>query len=266
MRELLPFYLGYLLALATPGPNMMAIASVTAIFGRGAAIRLIGGLSLGAAALAASTMALTATAGAVTALAAAGPVVSGSVLVCIGLRVFTTRYDPQPGSRRSDAPGFFAGICSALTNPITAAYFFSQSVVLGATGHRGMAAAMIFGVLALCAFNGGLVVLLLGISPVRDAIANKATACRAICGSLLCGLGVWVMEPTLAAWLPGSLAGTGGDPAHPLPRTLASIAVAAMLLKLYGERAASAEPRRNTAAPYDHVHCGAPFVHHPERA
>lgn len=132
MLRLHEFLLGYLLVLATPGPNLLVIAGVAALRGWRGALPLCLGVSLGAGALnalVAATLGALAGAGAGAAgWMAAGHLLGAALLLWVAVSVARSR-PPDPGlvqRRAAHGAEFGAGFCTALTNPLTAAYFAAQ--------------------------------------------------------------------------------------------------------------------------------------------
>ncbi len=137
-KPLLAYLLGYVALLAIPGPNMLAVGTMAALRGFGSALSLCMGLALGAGTLAAVLFAL------VLAQAASGASVLefwgrvAGALCQIMAAVLILRMRPMPAeaSATPRASGFLAGFCTAVTNPLTAAYFIAQFLgpLAGAAG------------------------------------------------------------------------------------------------------------------------------------
>jgi threonine/homoserine/homoserine lactone efflux protein len=164
------FLLGYLLILAVPGPNTLAVAGLAALRGLGAALPLCLGLTLGAWALAG--MVLLAAKGVVAdaspAMGEAGRILGAAMLLFVAARVLRDVAPATPGRKEQDrVPGsggeerhgcptaplppgragrrlaltgraggalgtFLVGFLTAGTNPITGAFFAVQ--FLGPSG------------------------------------------------------------------------------------------------------------------------------------
>lgn len=133
------FLLGYVLVLATPGPNLLVIAGVAALRGLRGALPLCLGVALGAGtlnAVVAATLGALAGAGAAPWLEA-GHWIGAGLLLWVAVSVARSRPpDPAVVQRRAThGAEFGAGFCTALTNPMTAAYFAAQFLgPLAATG------------------------------------------------------------------------------------------------------------------------------------
>jgi threonine/homoserine/homoserine lactone efflux protein len=153
------FVLGYVIVLATPGPNLLAIGSIASLRGLRAAVPVCVGIAFGAGALGTALL--------ITIEAAAGVVPHGgavgrlaAVLLLLGAAALVARPPPPaaPGGGDTAAPGRFgavagraaafgAGFCVAATNPLTGAFFAAQFVgPLGAPPDGVTARVALFGI------------------------------------------------------------------------------------------------------------------------
>jgi threonine/homoserine/homoserine lactone efflux protein len=137
------FLIGYLLILAMPGPNMLALGCVAALRGLGAALPLCLGLAAGAWALGgAMLLAALGAAAAAPGWTQAGRVAGATLLAMVALLILRgglrragveaarpgRRLTPlaRIGGTGSAAGLFVAGFLTAMTNPLTGAFFAAQ--------------------------------------------------------------------------------------------------------------------------------------------
>lgn len=122
------FLLGYLVVLATPGPNLLVIGGVAALRGLRGALPLCLGVALGASVLSA---AITATIGAAadnTSWNGACRMAGACLLLWVAFSVARSR-PPDPAAlqqRAAHGVEFGAAFCTAATNPLTGAFFAAQ--------------------------------------------------------------------------------------------------------------------------------------------
>jgi threonine/homoserine/homoserine lactone efflux protein len=131
LASLLQFLGGYAVVLATPGPNMLAVAAVAALRGFAAAVPLCLGVACGVGMVAVALHAAFAAFPDAPAWGTAGRLIGAFLLGYAALRIAQLRCTPNGEGRGSSAApasnppplaGFLAGFCTAATNPITAAY------------------------------------------------------------------------------------------------------------------------------------------------
>ncbi len=122
------FLLAYLAILVTPGPNLLVIAGVAALRGLRGALPICLGIALGAGTLNAALAATLLTAPVAMAdRNGLGRMAAATLLLVVAFAIGRTR---PPGAGRAvrcaQGAEFGAGFCTALTNPITAAFFAAQ--------------------------------------------------------------------------------------------------------------------------------------------
>jgi threonine/homoserine/homoserine lactone efflux protein len=128
--RLVEFIAGYLVILATPGPNIIAVGGMAALRGLSGAMPLCLGIATGAGTLGAALLAAVSVAPGEAWWDTAGHVVGA--LLQLWLAASIARQPPpavqedRPRTRRDGLAVFGAGFCTAATNPLTAAFFSSQ--------------------------------------------------------------------------------------------------------------------------------------------
>jgi threonine/homoserine/homoserine lactone efflux protein len=188
--QMTAFALGYAAILAVPGPNILAVGALAALRGARAAFPMAIGAALGATVLAAivgvAIQVMPASQDSV-------KIVGAGLLLLVAWRIVWLKPDAplDPREPRASLLEFASGFCTALTNPITAAYFagaFAGSSVdsIHATGAVVASVPVIS-----AAFYIG--TLMLFASPVirRIAIARHTTI----------RLGTALLLTLLAAWI-----------------------------------------------------------------
>ncbi|MBL6457754.1 LysE family transporter [Belnapia sp. T6] len=121
------FLLAYLAILVTPGPNLLVIAGVAALRGLRGAVPICLGIALGAGTLNAALAATLGTAQLADEVAAGGRLLSAAMLLWVAFSIARSRPpDAARAARRAQGAEFSAGFCTALTNPISAAFFAAQ--------------------------------------------------------------------------------------------------------------------------------------------
>jgi len=127
------FMLGYLLILASPGPNMVAIGTIAALEGLASALPMIAGIAFGVGGLASFVLAVSELMQ-VEALSPALQFLAGLMLLTVAWAVSRTRNFAQPEGAANPRRGgqglalFLAGFTTAASNPITIAYFVAALV------------------------------------------------------------------------------------------------------------------------------------------
>ena len=122
------FLLGYLVVLATPGPNLLVIGGVAALRGMRGALPLCLGVALGAGALSAAIAATIGAGSGGAAWNAGCRLLGAGLLLWVAWTVARSR-PPDPAALRDRAARtaeFGAAFCTAATNPLTAAFFAAQ--------------------------------------------------------------------------------------------------------------------------------------------
>jgi threonine/homoserine/homoserine lactone efflux protein len=131
--ELGAFMLGYLLIMASPGPNMVAIGTIAALEGLTSALPMIAGIAFGVGGLASFVLAVSELMQVET-LSPALQFLAGLMLLAVAWAVSRARNFAQTegaGSARRSSQGlalFLAGFSTAASNPITIAYFAAALV------------------------------------------------------------------------------------------------------------------------------------------
>lgn len=136
--EIAAFLLGYLLIMASPGPNMVAIGTVAALEGLASALPMVVGIASGVGGLASLVLAV----GELMHLEALSPALqflAGLMLLAIAWTISRSSSFARTGDigrPRRAGKGlamFFAGFSTAASNPITIAYFAAALVPIGRT-------------------------------------------------------------------------------------------------------------------------------------
>lgn len=194
------FALGYLAVLAAPGPNMLAVGALAALRGFRGVLPFCLGIALGVAALGTALQLLFGLLADASGMEHAARAIGGVLLLAVALRVMSAPC-PQVAAARGaregvagdDLLGLLAGFCTAVTNPITAAYFAAQ--VLGPLADLPLrwASAPLAGVLA---FAFGLLVAAVFARPQarRVVLRHHRAACVAS-GAALAGLAAVILLP-----------------------------------------------------------------------
>jgi threonine/homoserine/homoserine lactone efflux protein len=127
------FMLGYLLILASPGPNMVAIGTIAALEGLASALPMITGIAFGVGVLASFVLAVSELMQVET-LSPALQFLAGLMLLTVAWAVSRTRNVAQTEGVANPRRGgqglalFLAGFSTAASNPITIAYFAAALV------------------------------------------------------------------------------------------------------------------------------------------
>ncbi|MCA3277328.1 MAG: LysE family transporter [Roseomonas sp.] len=134
--ELGAFMLGYLLIMASPGPNMVAIGTVAALEGLTIALPMIIGIAFGVGGLASFVLAVSELMQVET-LSPALQFSAGGMLLTVAWVISRTRnfagnQAVSPPLRPSQGLALFlAGFSTAASNPVTIAYFAAALVPIG---------------------------------------------------------------------------------------------------------------------------------------
>jgi threonine/homoserine/homoserine lactone efflux protein len=137
------FLLGYAAVLAVPGPNMLAIGTISALRGLRAVLPFCLGVAVGAGLLALSLHLTLRTVAGVPGTGWACRAAGAALLLFVALRMLRA---PSPGAAGrqvaqaalgpDDIAAFCAGACTAVANPVTGAYFAAQLLgPLALSGH-----------------------------------------------------------------------------------------------------------------------------------
>ncbi len=127
------FVVGYAAVLAAPGPNLFAIGTIAAWRGLRAALPLCAGIAVGATMLAVGICTAVGL-GNSPLIEKFGRLAAVALLLYVGARILLRQPPPsEPGKGAALGPSakdaialFVAGVSTAATNPITAAFFASQ--------------------------------------------------------------------------------------------------------------------------------------------
>jgi threonine/homoserine/homoserine lactone efflux protein len=195
------FVLGYGAILLTPGPNVLAIGGLAALRGLRATLPLCAGIACGASVLALVICSAASWGRASSAIDQGARAIAAGLLLYVAARLLLQRRAdstaPAALTTRDALATFVAGMATAATNPITAAFFASQ--FLGALPD-GAARATALGVVPALAlsFGLGLAFMLsrpvaqrlavLWHTPIRVASATVIAAGAAIIGLPLLGI------------------------------------------------------------------------------
>lgn len=126
------FALGYAAILMTPGPNTFAIGGIAALRGLRGALPLCAGIASGTSLLAVGICTATNLGQASPMIEQFGRAVAVVLMLYVAARILFRQPPNQAGgqalelSSRDKMATFLAGVATAVTNPITAAFFASQ--------------------------------------------------------------------------------------------------------------------------------------------
>jgi threonine/homoserine/homoserine lactone efflux protein len=144
LEQLLPLLVGIVLAQASPGPNMLAVASVSLGSGRGAGLLTVAGVATGALiwsvlfAFGAGAL-LTAFPELVTAM----KLIGGGYLLFIAVKALRSAFTKTPAVaaqrvKRSRWRAYLTGLAVVLTNPKAALMWIAIALFLAASGIGNM--------------------------------------------------------------------------------------------------------------------------------
>ena len=188
--------LGYLAVLAAPGPNMLAIGALAALRGFRGVLPVCCGIAAGVGCLALALYLGCGLLIQIEGLDAATRVAGGAMLLLVALRVIRAPCPcpptnaPQGAAPAAARSGFVVGFLTALTNPVTAAYFIAQFLGPLGNAQAAWAAAPVAAALALLVG--------LGITRMFGSAAMRRIALvhhRAVC--LLSGAALSVLAALL---------------------------------------------------------------------
>src|SRR4030095_11320667 len=196
------FAVGYAAVLLAPGPNLFAIGAIAALKGLRAAIPLCAGIAVGASMLAVG-ICTAVSFGSSPAIEQFGRVVSVALLLFVAVRILL-RQPPRIDVRKDAAAEvsardavalFLAGVSTAATNPITAAFFASH--FLGALPDK-LARAMVLGLVPCLSLLVGLTLCFVLSRPLvrRTAVAWHRPV-RFAAAAVLAGMAMTVVLPLL---------------------------------------------------------------------
>lgn len=201
--SLVEFVLSYLLIMALPGANFLVVAQASTNATRRTAFAAALGTGCGA-----TLLALAATSGASIfaadpRLGTLGKLLLAAILVFIGLRALRRACLAAPAASPTKGPGsggyFCLGLLTAITNPVTSAFFVSASIQAGLSTsplRGGLLVGLVF-VLATGWFGG--VALAFSSRHVRQRYANWRRTVDLGVGTLLAGFGIVMAVRLLSA-------------------------------------------------------------------
>ncbi|WP_237217019.1 LysE family transporter [Falsiroseomonas oryziterrae] len=201
--QLAKFALGYLAVLASPGPNMLAMATLSALRGFRGVLPFVVGIASGAGTLALLVWMIFDALPDVPGLEVSGRAIGAFVLLLVALRVARTPpmregpYRPLHADGEEPAAAFGAGFGTAVMNPVTAAYCAAQFVgPLAGTPGSALAPTL---VLLQVLLYGLLVATLFARPAMRSlAIRHHRRVCT-VSALVLAVLAVVLVTPLLAA-------------------------------------------------------------------
>ncbi|WP_159351415.1 LysE family translocator [Roseomonas harenae] len=199
------FVAGYVVVLATPGPNILAVGGIAALHGLRGAVPLCAGAALGAGCLGATALFAAGMASAIPSFEGISRLAGGLLLGYVAIAIARQpapreiKQGESAGRAIDGIAAFGAGFCTAATNPLTGSFFAAQ--FLGPLGpeHAGRAGAWAIAcviVVALLFFLG--VASLLSQPSVRRAALIWHRPMRLGAAALLAFMAVNVLRPVVA--------------------------------------------------------------------
>jgi threonine/homoserine/homoserine lactone efflux protein len=212
--EIAAFLLGYLLIMASPGPNMVAIGTVAALEGLACALPMVAGIASGVGGLASLVLAV----GELMHLEALSPslqFLAGAMLLAIAWTISRSRSFARTdgaGHPRRAGKGlamFFAGFSTAASNPITIAYFAAALVPIGRTtaAEGGSSFGIVFAVAGSAALFWLACAALMARPSIRGVVERRERPIRIVAAILIASIA-----------LPMLLGALGVVPRAALPR------------------------------------------------
>lgn len=127
-QPIFDYFAVYVLVLVTPGPNLALMGGVAALRGFRGALPMAVGLCTGVACLGLVVYLLAAQLPDAWTWSMSGRIAAAFILVWVAFRVAMTRapFGGQSSMEVSRPADFFAGFITALTNPVTGAFFLAQ--------------------------------------------------------------------------------------------------------------------------------------------
>ena len=192
------FVIDYVVIIAMPGPNTLALAATTALRGLRGGVPFCFGLALGAGSLCV-TIGLASGIGAASSVSGPGRVVAAGLLIWVAWSMLNRRKSTgaeatHPVSLAANSlTAFGAAFALAALNPITAAYFLSAFLGSAASApwkpYAGFS--IVIAALATLAVIAGLV----SRPPVRRAILQHDRAVRLVAALTLLSMAVRTLLP-----------------------------------------------------------------------
>jgi threonine/homoserine/homoserine lactone efflux protein len=209
--ELGAFMLGYLLIMASPGPNMVAIGTIAALEGLASALPMITGIAFGVGVLASLVLAVSELMQLET-LSPALQFLAGGMLLTVAWAISRTRNFAQPegaGSARRSSQGlalFLAGFTTAASNPITIAYFAAALVPISrATVAEGGSSPTIIVIIVIAAALFWFACAVLMARPtMRGFVRKREGLIRTVAGMLIAVIALPMLLGALGL-LPGNV-------------------------------------------------------------
>ena len=193
---------GYLLILATPGPNMFAVGSIAALQGLRGAVPMVAGIASGTGTLAAALVLMLRD---VADSRMTMTVIQGLAALLLFRVAIGMARCPDAGPRRlARAPGlpaFLAGFWTAASNPVTAAYVAAGllPILNRKPALNGMGAVAIFLFVAMALGFWLLVAVLLARPGVRRMVDARQRPIRLACAAAVAIMAVPMLVPGLRA-------------------------------------------------------------------
>ncbi len=185
------FLVGYMLVLASPGPNMLAVGGFAALHGFRATLPLAFGIGLGTCLLASTLYGLAGLVPQSAGWEAVGHAAAAGLLAALGLRVASTQVPADEcggAAARAARADVATGFMTALTNPLTAGFFAAQ--FLGPVGDLPQSlVGLVLALSAILAFtNATVVAACLSNSAIRQRVRTGFKPWSRIVGALFIGL------------------------------------------------------------------------------
>ncbi len=201
------FWLGYLVILAVPGPNLLVVSYVAATNGLRSALPLALAIACGAALLLTIIHALADIAG--PGFRESLSFASAFLLLFSALRIVRAKVPCAPDSAsvpRRVIPDLLLGLACGFANPVTAAYF--TATLLGGNSllfAPGMAAPLVFGTAALCGGYAIAAAVLFSRFRIRKHVMQRFTIIKIVTATLMAGYGIVTAGKTFGPALTGIL-------------------------------------------------------------
>lgn len=192
------FFLGYILILITPGPNMMVVGTLAACRGLRGVLLLVASIGLGAAILSFTMLVVVQFAAPKGQLNTMIGVANILLLSFTAWRILKlNKLSPTPQTKLSGVPrhDIIIGFLCGFLNPITAAYFLSQYLLHSdVIKLSAECTPLILGVLVLATLNLTVVALLLSKPAVQIWVRKHL---RAITRLICCALAFFALRTAL---------------------------------------------------------------------
>lgn len=196
----LHFAVGYIVCLLIPGPNMIMTGGLAALRGVAGVVPFAGGLAVGVLMLGGTLWALAGLVPAHPEWDVAGRVAGAVLLVVVAAQLaFAAPPRASHAARIRGGAEFTAGIATAVTNPVTAAFFAAQ--FLGPLGDVPFATiAPLLAGAAVAALGYALIVgRIFAVKAVRERVAARFGLARRALALVFLGMAVLMVRPV---WVP----------------------------------------------------------------